>query len=232
MQANIILAGVGGQGILTNAKALCIAALKLGLNIKQAEVHGMSQRGGAVQSHLRIADGPIASDLIPHGQADLILSVEPMEALRYVDYLREGGAIVASINAYVNIDNYPSLDEVLAQIANHPRHTLLNAERISKLAGSGRSANVVLLGAASLLLEIDPDELEAAVATMFAPKGEKVVEMNRKAFRAGRNAGRAYLDGLDQGVPFRTVLEWLDSLDLEQMLAPDGLDCEALKKKI
>ena len=230
MQENIILAGVGGQGILTNAKALCVAALKLGLHIKQAEVHGMSQRGGAVESHLRIADHEIASDLIPLGQADLILSVEPMEALRYVHYLREGGVIVASTNAYVNIDNYPPLEDVLEQIARYPRHILLDADKLSKMAGSGRSANVVLLGAASLQMDIDADELENAVVAMFQAKGEKIVEMNRKAFRAGRAAGAAYLDGIEQGVPFRTVLEWLDSLSLEQILAPGGLDTSALKK--
>ncbi len=230
MQENIILAGVGGQGILTNAKALCVAALKLGLHIKQAEVHGMSQRGGAVESHLRIADHEIASDLIPLGQADLILSVEPMEALRYVQYLREGGVIVASTNAYVNIDNYPPLEDVLEQIARYPRHILLDADKLSKMAGSGRSANVVLLGAASLQLDIDADALENAVVAMFQAKGEKIVEMNRKAFRAGRAAGAAYLDGVEQGVPFRTVLQWLDSLTLEQMLAPDGIDTAALKK--
>jgi len=171
VQANIILAGVGGQGILTIARAISVAGLRLGLRIKQAEVHGMSQRGGAVQSHLRVADHDLASDLIPLGGADMVLAVEPLESLRYVQYLREGGVIVASSNAFVNIANYPSIETVLQQISHHPRHVLLDAEKLSKLAGSGRSANIVLLGAASLFLDIEPAELESAVAEMFASKG-------------------------------------------------------------
>ncbi|MBU0618128.1 MAG: indolepyruvate oxidoreductase subunit beta, partial [Planctomycetes bacterium] len=205
MEENIVLAGVGGQGILTNAKVIAIAALRLGLHLKQAEVHGMSQRGGAVQSHLRVADHELSSDLIPLGQASVILAVEPMESLRYVQYLREGGVIVASTNAFVNIPNYPPIEEVLEQIARFPRHVLLDADKLSKLAGSGRSANIVLLGAASLYMQIDAEELLSAIATLFGAKGEKTVETNRLAFRVGRNAGQAYREGLDQGRASATV---------------------------
>ena len=231
MQDNIILAGVGGQGILTNAKVISIAAVRLGLQLKQAEVHGMSQRGGAVQSHLRVADHDIASDLIPLGQATTILAVEPMESLRYVQYLSEDGAIVASTNAYVNIPNYPPIEDVLEKIALYPRHILLDAGHLAKLAGSARAANIVLLGAASLHLDIETDALLDAVAALFGAKGEKIVSANQLAFKLGRNAGGAYRDAVDQGIDTATAREWIDSLSLEQLSAAEGVDLAELKKK-
>jgi indolepyruvate ferredoxin oxidoreductase beta subunit len=230
VQENLILAGVGGQGILTIARAICTAAMRRGLQLKQAEVHGMSQRGGAVQSHLRLADHELASDLIPLGAASMVLAVEPLESLRYIQYLREDGAMVASTNPFVNIPNYPALDDVLERIARLPRHVLLNADWLSKLAGSGRSANIVLLGAASLYLQIDAAELEDAVADMFSAKGPKIVEMNRLAFGLGRNAARAYGDALQNGHSARAALEWIGSLTVEQLSAPNGVETSGLKK--
>ena len=231
MEENIILAGVGGQGILTSAKAICVAALKRGLQLKQAEVHGMSQRGGAVQSHLRVADHDIASDLIPLGQASMIFSVEPLESLRYLQYLREGGVIISSTNAFVNINDYPPIEGVLEQIAGLPKHVLLDADKFSKMVGSGRAANVVLLGAASLYLDMDAADLEAAITDMFKSKGEKIVNMNVLAFRIGRNAGQAYRDALGEGIDSATIRQWLDSLSLEELSATGGLDSSGLKKK-
>lgn len=231
MQENIVLAGVGGQGILTNAKVLSVAALRLGLRLKQAEVHGMSQRGGAVQSHLRLADRDIASDLIPLGQATMILAVEPMESLRYVQYLSENGVLISSTNAFVNISNYPPIESVLDKIARYPRHILLDADKFSKMIGSGRSANIVLLGAASLYLDIDPEELLKAIAAMFGAKGEKIVEMNHVAFKLGRNAGQAYREAIEQGIDSATIRAWMDTLTVEQLTAPDGIDAGTLKKK-
>jgi acyl-CoA synthetase (NDP forming)/Pyruvate/2-oxoacid:ferredoxin oxidoreductase gamma subunit len=191
----------------------------------------MSQRGGAVQSHLRLAGHEPASDLIPLGGAHMVLAVEPLESLRYVQYLREDGVIVASTNAFVNIPNYPPIEGILERIARHPRHVLLDADKLSKMAGSGRSANIVLLGAASLFLDIEPTELENAVATMFGTKGPKIVEMNQLAFRLGRNAGQAYCEGLKQGIDSATVREWIDTLTLEQLASPEGVDTNGLKKK-
>ena len=98
MEKNIILAGVGGQGILSIAFVIDHAALDAGFNFKQAEVHGMAQRGGAVQSNLRYGDGEIWSDIIPMGKADMVLSVEPLEAMRYWQYLRPGGWVVTSLS--------------------------------------------------------------------------------------------------------------------------------------
>ncbi|HUU97835.1 MAG TPA: indolepyruvate oxidoreductase subunit beta [Phycisphaerae bacterium] len=217
MEKNLILAGVGGQGILTVARAISIVALRRGMYLKQAEVHGMSQRGGAVQSHLRIADHELSSDLIPFGQANLILAVEPLESLRYVQYLREDGALIASTNPVVNIDNYPAIEQVLEQIARYPQHVLFDADRLARAAGSARAANIVIVGAAALFLDFEPRELEDAVAEMFAGKGPKVVDVNRRAFRFGRNAAAAYLDGLNRGGSSRAVRQWIETLPVEQL---------------
>ena len=199
MEQNLILAGVGGQGILSIARAISSAALRRNLHLRQAEVHGMSQRGGAVQSHLRVADHELYSDLIPVGQADIIFSVEPLESLRYVHYLNDRGVLVVSTNAFVNIENYPAIEQVLDRIAAFPRHVLLDADRLAKAAGSVLAANIVTLGAGSLFLEFDAADLEDAVAEMFAAKGDKIVQVNRRAFRLGRNAAAAYRDGLQRG---------------------------------
>jgi len=221
VEQNLILAGVGGQGILSIARAISIAALRRNMHLRQAEVHGMSQRGGAVQSHLRIADHELFSDLIPVGHADIIFSVEPLEALRYVQYLGDNGVLIVSTNAFVNIENYPAIEQVLDRIAAFPRHVLLDADRLAKAAGSVLSANIVTLGAGSLFLELDAGELEDAVAEMFAAKGEKIVQVNRRAFQLGRNAAAAYRDGLQRGGTSRAVRSWIDGLKPEELMQPE-----------
>src|ERR1035437_4529222 len=152
MKKDIILAGVGGQGILSIAAIIGTAAVKAGLYLKQAEVHGMSQRGGDVQSNLRISDQPIASDLIPVGKADMIISVEPMEALRYVPMLASEGWIITNTTPFINIPDYPSKEELLEVIGSQPHHIILDADAIAKELGSAKAANVVILGAASPFL--------------------------------------------------------------------------------
>ena len=219
MERNILLAGVGGQGILTIAEAISRAALRRGLTVKQSEVHGMSQRGGAVQSHLRWADHELFSDLIVRGRCDLVLAVEPLEALRYVEYLGHGGSIVASTTPFVNISNYPPIEEVLDRIAQCGDHVLIDAERLARAAGSVRAANVVMLGAAAALLELDAAELEASIAAMFEAKGAAVVAANCRALRLGMRASAAYRDGLRLGGAPREVRRWVDSLSAEALLA-------------
>lgn len=187
MQKNIIIAGVGGQGILTIASIIDLAAMNLGLNVKQAEVHGMSQRGGAVESHLRISSEQIWSDLIPLGKADLILSLEPMESLRYLPFLSPEGIIVTSTEPDENIDNYPDEKEVLNEIRKSASNLLIAAKSIAREAGSSKTYNVAMLGAASPFLDMDADELEKAISMFFARKGEAIVTMNLKAFRLGKN---------------------------------------------
>lgn len=186
MQKNILIAGVGGQGILTIASIIDLAAMNLGLNLKQAEVHGMSQRGGAVESHLRISSKEIYSDLIPMGKADLILSIEPMESLRYLPFLSPDGIIVTATEPYENINKYPDLQELLKSIQNSASSMLVEAKSIAKEAGSPRVYNIALLGAASPYIGIDSEELEKAIEMYFEIKGDKIVTMNLKAFRLGK----------------------------------------------
>jgi indolepyruvate ferredoxin oxidoreductase beta subunit len=186
MKYDMILAGVGGQGVLSIAAIIGMAAVDNSLHIKQAEVHGMSQRGGAVESHLRLSDCPIHSDLVPAGAADMILSTEPMETLRYVSFLAPDGVIVAESSPYVNIPNYPDLDDIHNTLRQFPRAHLVDASRIAKDMHAARSSNMVLLGAASIFLPLTAADLEAAIARAFGRKGEKVVEQNIKACRRGR----------------------------------------------
>jgi len=186
MKKNIILAGVGGQGILSIATVVGEAALNEGLYLKQAEVHGMSQRGGDVQSNLRISSEPIMSDLIAKGDADIIISLEPMEALRYISYLKPEGWIVTSSAPFVNIPNYPELEKVISHIKAHKNHVLLDVETLAKEAGApAQAANMVLLGAAIPMLGIDHDKMIAGVQRVFARKGEAIVASNVAAVEAG-----------------------------------------------
>ena len=187
MKKDIILCGVGGQGILSIATIIGEAATKANINLKQAEVHGKSQRGGAVQSNLRLSTDTIYSDLIPQGGADVIISMEPMEALRYLPYLAKDGVIVTSNKPFVNIPNYPEEQALFDELNALPNKVvMLDIEAVAKDAGSARSANVVLLGMAAKYIEILSSEaLRDAVATIFARKGEAVVEANLKAFDMG-----------------------------------------------
>jgi indolepyruvate ferredoxin oxidoreductase, beta subunit len=187
MKRDIILAGVGGQGILSIASVIGVAAVNLGLYLKQAEVHGMSQRGGDVQSHLRLSDKEIFSDLIPFGKADMIISVEPMESLRYLPYLSPDGWIITNTKPFINITNYPPVEEVMNEL-NSQSHTItIDADAIAKESGSLRSANMVILGASSPFLDIEYGKLEEAIKFIFGRKGESIVNVNLKAMKAGRD---------------------------------------------
>ena len=186
MKSDIILSGVGGQGILSIAATIGMAALENHLHLKQAEVHGMSQRGGAVQSHLRISEKEIASDLIPLGKADLIISVEPMESLRYLPWLSENGWLVTNTTPFVNIPDYPDMKELLAEIEKLPHHIAINADEIARQVKSPRSSNMVMLGASSPFLDLPYENLEIGIKKIFGRKGEKVVQLNIDALKAGR----------------------------------------------
>ena len=187
MKIDIILCGVDGMGALSSAAIISKAALEMGMYMKQAETHGMSQRGGDVQSHLRLSDQPIASDLIPEGECDIILSVEPMEALRYLPFLnRETGWVITNQNPFVNIPNYPEHEAVLAEVRKVKNHILFDADKIAKEVNNPKGTNMVVLGAASKYLGIDIEKLEAAVRSNFARKGDAVIDANIAALRAGR----------------------------------------------
>jgi len=185
---DVILAGVGGQGILSIAFIIVNAALKEGFQLKQAEVHGMAQRGGAVTSHLRLSREPIWSDLVPQGKADLILSVEPLEALRYLDYLTPQGKVVTSSAPYKNIPDYPEVGSVLARLREFPSSVVIDSEKLAKEAGSSRAQNIVMLGAASPFLIVKEESLRKYVEVLFKARGETIVQTNLKAFELGRAA--------------------------------------------
>lgn len=186
MKLDIILAGVGGQGILSIATVVGYAAVNSGLQLKQAEVHGMSQRGGDVQSHLRISDKTIYSDLIPQGEADIILSVEPMESLRYIPYLSPEGWLVSNTTPFKNIDNYPELDNILAEIKKVPHHVAIDADSIASELKNKLGMNMVMTGAASLFMDLDFEKLKEGIRYIFGRKGQDVVDMNIATLEAGR----------------------------------------------
>jgi indolepyruvate ferredoxin oxidoreductase, beta subunit len=185
---DIILCGVGGQGVLSVSAVIASAAMSEGLHVKQSEVHGMAQRGGAVSANLRISDREIASDLVPSGRASLILSMEPMESLRYLEALSPDGRVITATAPVANIDDYPPIERLLADVRRLPHATLVDADALARRAGSARATNMVMVGAASRVLPLAADTLERHIASRFAAKGQDVVDLNLRAFRAGREA--------------------------------------------
>ena len=186
MKTDIILAGVGGQGILSIAAILGAASINENLYLKQAETHGMSQRGGEVVSHLRISDLPVYSDLIPMGTADIILSVEPLESLRYLPYLKKNGTVVTNTTEFRNIPNYPNLEKTFNKLQSKLRIIQIDADKMAHETGNPKASNMVMLGAASPFINISEEIILKAIETVFASKGAAVVESNLKAFTVGR----------------------------------------------
>lgn len=185
MKKDIILAGVGGQGILTIAAVIGNAAVNNNLYLKQSEVHGMSQRGGDVQSNLRISNKEIYSDLISEGEADMILAVEPMEALRYLPFLKKNGYVITNTTPFKNIPNYPEDSEIMDKINSLPNKIAIDADKIAKDINSPRSSNIVILGAAAPFLDIPLDELKKSISILFGKKGQDIVDTNIKALETG-----------------------------------------------
>ena len=185
MKFDVILAGVGGQGVLSLAAIIATGAMKDNLKVRQSEVHGMAQRGGAVLSHLRISDSEIASDLVPKGAAMLVLSMEPLESLRYVDFLSPDGSIVTAAEPFVNIPNYPETETIYEKIRKFKNHKIVDSVALAKKAGSSRAANMVIIGAASKILPVSKASLKAAIAELFSSKGKDVADINIKAFELG-----------------------------------------------
>ncbi|MFH0842846.1 MAG: indolepyruvate oxidoreductase subunit beta [Bacteroidota bacterium] len=195
MKNDIILSGVGGQGILSIAAAIGLAAVENKLYLKQSEVHGMSQRGGDVQSHFRLSDKPVASDLIPYGKADIIISVEPMESLRYLPWLSDEGWLVTNSNPFINIPEYPPVEKILEEIRKIKNNIIIDADTIAKECGSVKAGNIVVLGAASHFISMSFSSIENAVRKLFVRKGEEIVNLNLKAL----NAGREHVDKIQRG---------------------------------
>ena len=217
MQFNLILAGVGGQGVLTIAEGISRTAMHCGYHVKQSELHGMSQRGGAVQAHVRFADHAIDSDLIPLGEADMILAVEPLEALRQVAYRRESGVIVSSSVPFLNIASYPPLENVLERVARLGEHVLIDAPKLAKAAGSARAENTVMLGAATQFMNLPFAEFERLITDVFREKGERMVEGNHRALRIGRRAAEIFVERLRHGQTSRSIRQSMDAMPMDQL---------------
>jgi len=190
MKYDVILSGVGGQGVLSVASIIANAAISEGLQVRQSEVHGMAQRGGAVLSHMRISSGKIAGDLVPKGGADLIISMEPLESLRYVEYLKADGMLVTNTDPFTNIANYPNIDSIHSIIKKLPNWRLVQAGALAKEAGLAKAVNTVMVGAASCFLPLKAQSLEKTIANNFAKKDAAVIESNAKAFKLGQTAAR------------------------------------------
>lgn len=224
MKQDVLLCGVGGQGILSIAYVLDNCALDSGLFLKQPEVHGMAQRGGAVQAHVRVSDRPICSDLLPFGSADLLLSLEPLESLRYLNYLSpDSGWVISDITPFVNIPNYPetaSLDGVLLGL---PRTILFNGGLLARKAGSPRAQNIVALGVASSRLSFPAPLFEKHIATLFAAKSERLVNINLNAFKLGRVASAFHARLMDAGVGPASATALTCSLDFNPWPVPDNV---------
>ena len=191
MKYDVILAGVGGQGVLSVASIIAHAALGEGLQVRQSEVHGMAQRGGAVLAHLRIADREISGDLVPRGGADLVISMEPLESLRYVSWLKSSGVLVTAAEPFVNIGNYPEIGEIISSIKRLPRHRLVEAAALAKEAGLAKAVNTVMVGAASCFLPVKAQGLEKTITEVFSKKDAAAIAANAKAFKLGQTAAGA-----------------------------------------
>ncbi len=184
---NILISGVGGQGLLLTSKVIAEAALLSGLDVKQSEVHGMAQRGGSVLSQVRIGD-KVFSPIISEGEADLLIGFEPLETARYLHFLKDGGAVIyntrtiGTIGVSIAAEKYPA--DINETIKKHARTVIsLDGTQLAVAAGDKRALNLVLLGAALTHLPLKESSiLDAIVNTV--PK--KVLEINQKAFAAGR----------------------------------------------
>ena len=191
MKYDVILAGVGGQGVLSVATIIARAALSEGFEVRQSEVHGMAQRGGQVLAHMRIADKKIAGDLVPRGGADMIIAMEPLEGLRYVSYLKPDGILVTAAESFVNMPNYPDINEIHSSIKKLPKWRIIDTAQLAKQAGLAKAANTVMIGAASCFLPIKGKNLEKTITDTFAQKDANAVGANTKAFKLGQTAVKA-----------------------------------------
>jgi indolepyruvate ferredoxin oxidoreductase beta subunit len=220
MNFDLVVCGVGGQGVLTMAGVIDHAIHEAGLYLKQSEVHGMAQRGGAVSAFVRISDQPVASDLIADGMASMVLSVEPMEALRYTHLLRPDGWIVTDITPMVNVGNYPPLEALYQVLFSAPRLVALDAERLAKKAGSVKVQNTVVLGAAAMHLPLPGELLENQLRRLFARKGERIVKANINAFRMGDAASRFAAALVAAGVPSDVIARVVSRIAFEPHVVP------------
>jgi indolepyruvate ferredoxin oxidoreductase, beta subunit len=230
MNYDLVICGVGGQGVLSIAAAIDQAAFEAGFHIKQPEVHGMAQRGGAVSALVRIADAPVASDLIPDGTARMVLSVEPMEALRYARMLHPEGWIVTDVTPLLNVAAYPDTAKLFDVLFSLPRVIAVDAARLAHKAGSIKSHNMVMLGAAAALLPLPTALLERQLQTLFADKGARIVKANVDAFRLGDAAGRFTADLVAGGIPAGVAARVVARIDFEPAPVPGDVVAAWLRR--
>lgn len=193
MKIRMIFAGVGGQGVLTEANILAKAFLSAGEKALTSEVHGMAQRGGSVVC--TVCAGDVHSPLIADGGADAIVSMEPTEALRYIKKLKEGGTVITDVNPVIppNVslgqNEYPDLESVFKEISNRGKLIKIDALEIAKRAGNAITKNIVMIGALSGM-EILPIDREKILQVVRENVPAKYVEMNERAFNMGYEAVR------------------------------------------
>jgi indolepyruvate ferredoxin oxidoreductase beta subunit len=187
---NILLSGVGGQGVILASRILSEAALVQGLDVKQSEVHGMSQRGGSVVSHVRIGNA-VHSPIVPEGQCDILVGFEPLEGLRHAHTVRDGGTLIYSVDRInpstvsAGFAQYP--EDIAARLAAYKIKTVpVPAGELAQQAGDRRSANVVLVGALSRHVDFSEDVWQKALEASIPAK---ILALNREAFRLGRDLG-------------------------------------------
>lgn len=192
MKVNVLIVGVGGQGVLTTSGILARAGMYEGVNVVSAETHGMAQRGGSVEVHLRFGD--VKAPLIPYGLADFIASLEPVEILRYGQYMNENTITLINTrpisppSVSTGDARYPSMDEILERVEGVSKHVyLINASEIAEKLGNIQAANVVMAGALiGLGLPVSLESVERAIQDVMP---EKIRELNLRALREGHAAG-------------------------------------------
>jgi indolepyruvate ferredoxin oxidoreductase beta subunit len=220
---DVVLAGVGGQGVLSMAYVIDHAAVDAGFHLKQPEVHGMAQRGVAISAHVRMSDVPVASDTIPDGTARAVLAVEPLEALRYTKLLSPDGWVVTDVTPLVNMAGYPNPSALFEVLFRVPHLVAVDATKLALKAGAMKAQNMVVVGAASPLLPVTQAQLERHVAGLFEKKGERLVKSNLAAFRMGVAAGAMTVDLVKRGVPQAIAARVVPRLDFGPEQVPDAV---------
>lgn len=184
---DLLITGVGGQGAILASDIIGKAAVTAGLSIRAAETHGMAQRGGSVVNHIRI--GQAYGSMIPKKGADIMLALEPMEAVRYLDFLKDGGIIIVNTQPVVPVTvasgqaKYPEVSDILDALSEKYIVKAFNADELAFEAGSRLAMNVVMVGAVSGYLPIPKETLLESIKALVP---QKTIEVNLRAFEAGR----------------------------------------------
>ena len=182
----IVLSGVGGQGVLSLAQILLEALRRSGLHALQSEIHGMSQRGGSVHAQVCFSEAALTSPILDEGGADLLIALEPLEALRYVSMLRLDGHLVVSEEPQMDMAGYPPLDDVYAALKAVRGVHLIDTEDLARSLNHRQAGGMALLGMASRFLPVDDAVWRDVISQRFESKGARVMEKNLEAFEAGR----------------------------------------------